>query len=100
MVLIFKSTNLTPASFAVNSTVMAPIQPGDYIECSGIRRDGATICYNIVVPNVQIRTTGVPPYIRMEDAIIGVVDGSSTNDAEFADTRVSSDADYHARVSN
>jgi hypothetical protein len=70
---------------------MAPIQAGDYIECSGIRKNGETICYGIVVPNVQIRTQGVPPYIRMEDAIIGVVDDSNINAVEFADTRVSVD---------
>ncbi|KJX94220.1 hypothetical protein TI39_contig4207g00003 [Zymoseptoria brevis] len=72
---------------APDSTVMAPIQPGDCIECSGVRRNGETICYNVVVPNVQILTTGVPPYIRMEDAIIGVVDDSSINNVEFADSR-------------
>jgi hypothetical protein len=72
---------------------MAPIQQGDYIECSGVRLGGEVFCYNLVVPNVQILTTGVPPYIRMEDGIIGVVDESNIGGVEFADTRVSSKMD-------
>jgi hypothetical protein len=45
------------------------------------------ICYAIVAENIQITTTGVPTYIRMEDAIIGVFDPAIDAIAEFADTR-------------
>lgn len=68
---------------------MAPLLPGDYIEFSGVRTGGEFICYALVAPSVQIRTSGVPVYIRVEDAIIGVVDGQAAGGVEFADTRVS-----------
>lgn len=68
---------------------MAPFKPGDYITYSGIRVGGETICYSITAESVQILTAnGAPAYIRMEDAIIGVVDGQPAANAEFADTRV------------
>ena len=66
---------------------MAPFQVGDYLEFSGINVGGTIVCYAIVAPNVQITTSGAPTYIRVEDAIIGVFDGSAN--AEFGDTRVS-----------
>lgn len=65
---------------------MAPLMPGDYIEFSGIERGSTIICYSLVASNVQILTTGVPAYIRVEDAIIGVYDGNTAS--EFGDTRV------------
>jgi hypothetical protein len=69
---------------------MAPIVPGDYLEYSGIQgSNGEIIVYNMVVSNVQITTTGVPTYIRMEDAIIGVFT-TNTGDQEIAQIRVSS----------
>jgi hypothetical protein len=64
---------------------MAPFLPGDYIEFAGITSDSTLICYSVVAANVQILTTSVPAYIRVEDAIVGVFDGTS---GEFADTRV------------
>lgn len=76
-------------STAPDPLTMAPLRPGDYIEFSGIRVDGEIICYALVAPSVQILTTGVPAYIRVEDAIIGVVDRQPPGGVEFADTRVS-----------
>ncbi|CRK19615.1 hypothetical protein BN1723_011942 [Verticillium longisporum] len=70
---------------APDPLVMAPIVPGDYLEYSGIQVDGEIVVYNMVVSNVQITTTGVPTYIRMEDAIIGVF--SSNGDQETAQIR-------------
>lgn len=64
---------------------MAPFLAGDYIEYSGIKVGGEIICYAIVAPSVQITTSGGPCYIRVEDALIGVFDGTGS---EFADTRV------------
>lgn len=65
---------------------MAPFQVGDYLEYSGVKVASEIICYTIVAPNVQITTSGVPTYIRVEDSIVGVYDGGATS--EFADTRV------------
>ena len=81
-----------PQTFtAPDPTVMAPFKAGDYLTYSGIRVGGETICYSITAESVQILTAdGAPAYIRMEDAIIGVVDGQPAANAEFADTRVSS----------
>lgn len=64
---------------------MAPFAVGDYLEYSGIRVGGEVICFEITAMNVQITTSGVPAYIRVEDAIIGVVDASTNT--EFADSR-------------
>ncbi|KAF4556671.1 Hypothetical protein D9617_1g085500 [Elsinoe fawcettii] len=72
---------------APDSLTMAPLKAGDYIEYSGIRVGGETLVYALVAQNVQILTTGVPPYIRVEEAIIGVVDGQAAANIENADTR-------------
>ncbi|KAG9584520.1 hypothetical protein KCU86_g6183, partial [Aureobasidium melanogenum] len=64
---------------------MAPFQVGDYLEYSGINVGGTIVCYSIVAPNVQITTSGAPTYIRVEDAIIGIFDGTTTS--EFGDSR-------------
>ncbi|TKX27708.1 hypothetical protein C1H76_0135 [Elsinoe australis] len=72
---------------APDSLTMAPLKPGDYIEYSAIRVGGESIVYALVADNVQILTTGVPPYIRVEEAIIGVVDGQAAANIELADTR-------------
>lgn len=66
---------------------MAPFQVGDYLEYSGINIGGTIVCYTIVAPNVQITTSGAPTYIRVEDAIVGIFDGTTTS--EFGDSRVS-----------
>ncbi|KAK3642306.1 hypothetical protein LTR56_010883 [Elasticomyces elasticus] len=72
---------------APDPLVMAPFVAGDYISYSGIDVSGETVVYSIVAESVIITTSGMPPYIRVEDAIIGVVDGQSTNVVEFADSR-------------
>ncbi|KAG9857354.1 hypothetical protein KCU98_g874, partial [Aureobasidium melanogenum] len=64
---------------------MAPFQVGDYLEYSGINIGGTIVCYSIVAPNVQITTSGAPTYIRVEDAIVGIFDGTTTS--EFGDSR-------------
>ncbi|KAB2581281.1 hypothetical protein BFW01_g10731 [Lasiodiplodia theobromae] len=87
------STNPGASTFAaIDPLVMAPFIPGDYVEWSGITVGGIVYAYAIVASNVQITTDGSkgqPVYIRMEDAIIGVVDpttGVAANN-EFGDTR-------------
>ncbi|KAF2218962.1 hypothetical protein BDZ85DRAFT_276587 [Elsinoe ampelina] len=72
---------------APDSLTMAPLKPGDYIEYSGVRINGETLVYALVAQNVQILTTGVPPYIRVEEAIIGIVDTQAAANIENADTR-------------
>jgi hypothetical protein len=70
---------------------MAPFQKGDYIVFSGVRVGDEVLCYSIVAESVQVLTpVGGPAYIRMEDALIGVIDDTPPANTEFADTRVSS----------
>ncbi|KAL2875842.1 hypothetical protein SGCOL_008990 [Colletotrichum sp. CLE4] len=71
---------------APDALVMAPIVAGDFVEYSGVQSGGEIIVYNLVVSNVQITTTGVPTYIRMEDANIGVWTADTVNQ-EIAQTR-------------
>ena len=66
---------------------MAPFVVGDFIEYSGIKVGSEVICYSIVATNIQIITTGVPSYIRMEDVNIGVF--TADPNAELADTKAS-----------
>jgi hypothetical protein len=67
---------------------MAPLVPGDYVEYSGFVGNGEHIVYELVATNIQLTTSGIPTYIRVEDAIIGVYT-SDQNDRETAQTRVS-----------
>lgn len=67
---------------------MAPFLPGDYIEFSGIQAGSEIIAYSIVAASVQITTTGVPAYIRVEDAIIGTFDNQDPANVAPADSRV------------
>ena len=60
---------------------------GDYITFSGISDQGEIIAYSIVADSVQITTTGVPTYIRVEDAIIGTFDTQSPAEVAPADSR-------------
>lgn len=74
---------------AKDPLAMAPFQPGDFVTYAGIK-NGATeyLCYSIVAENVQILTSGdsgEPVYLRVEDALIGVSDGSAS--VEIAETR-------------
>jgi hypothetical protein len=66
---------------------MAPFQPGDYIEYSGILVGGQIICYAITATSVMITTAPgtTPSYLRIEDANIGVFDPSFAS--EFGDTK-------------
>ena len=67
---------------------MAPLLPGDFIVYSGFKaKNGEVIANAIVAENVQITTTGVPTYIRVEEALVGV--WTDDGNAEVAETRVS-----------
>jgi len=70
---------------APDALKMAPFQVGDYLEYSGINVGGMIVCYAIVAPNVQITTSGAPTFIRVEDAIVGIYDGSAGS--EFGNSR-------------
>jgi hypothetical protein len=59
---------------APDATIMTPFLVGDYITFSGINDGTQILAYFIVADSVQITTTGVPTYIRVEDAIIGTFD--------------------------
>ena len=72
---------------APDPLIMAPFLPGDYITFSGISDGGEIIAYSIVADSVQITTTGVPTYIRVEDAIIGTFDTQSPAEVAPADSR-------------
>ncbi|KAK5734173.1 hypothetical protein LTR17_009156 [Elasticomyces elasticus] len=72
---------------APDSLTMAPFLPGDFIEFKGIRSGSEILAISMVATSVQILTTGMPPYIRVEDAIIGVFDGQPLTAVEFAESR-------------
>lgn len=72
---------------APDPLIMAPFMVGDYITFSGISDQGEIIAYSIVADSVQITTTGVPTYIRVEDAIIGTFDTQSPAEVAPADSR-------------
>jgi hypothetical protein len=84
---IYSPLILISISKAPDALKMAPFQVGDYLEYSGINIGGMIVCYTIVAPNVQITTSGAPTFIRVEDAIVGIYDGSAGS--EFGDSRVS-----------
>jgi hypothetical protein len=67
---------------------MAPFMVGDYITFSGVSDGGEILAYSVVAESVQITTTGVPTYIRVEDAIIGTFDTQSPAEVAPADSRV------------
>lgn len=64
---------------------MAPFVAGDFVDYSGIMVDGEIICHTIIA-NLLITSTD-PGYIRMEDALIGIIDNDAN--VEFAQSRVS-----------
>lgn len=75
---------------APDAAVMAPFRVGDYVEFSGVKLpNGEIACYSVVA-NVDIRTASgsKPSYIRMEDALVGVID-TDTN-VEFSQSKVNS----------
>ncbi|TKA66580.1 hypothetical protein B0A49_06047 [Cryomyces minteri] len=88
-------------ALAPNATVTAPFQVGDYLEYSGVTLpNGQIACYSIVA-NVDIRTKSgsVPSYIRMEDALIGVID--TDPNVEFSQSKFigfSSDPDAFVQI--
>lgn len=73
---------------APDATIMAPFLVGDYITFSGINDGNQILAYSIVADSVQITTTGVPTYIRVEDAIIGTFDNQDPAEVAPADSRV------------
>ncbi|KAH8646038.1 hypothetical protein BGZ60DRAFT_424553 [Tricladium varicosporioides] len=83
------TTGNTKVFHPAQPTVMAPFKAGDYVTYSGIRNGGSEIlCYSIIAENIQILTAGDngdPVYLRVEDAIIAVNDGSAN--VEIAETR-------------
>lgn len=72
---------------APDPLIMAPFKVGDYITFSGISDGGEIIAYSVVADSVQITTTGVPTYIRVEDAIIGTFDTQDPAEVAPADSR-------------
>lgn len=83
------SSNRPSNSFtAPNPQVMSPLKVGDYIEFEGIKVGNEIIAYGMVAPSVQILTRDVPPFIRVEDMLIGVWDTQNVGGVEFADSRM------------
>lgn len=76
---------------------MAPFLVGDYITFSGISDGSQILAYSIVADSVQITTTGVPTYIRVEDAIIGTFDNQDPAEVAPADSRVRFLPSFHPR---
>lgn len=74
-------------SFIPNPMLMAPLKVGDYVEFSYIEFSGELLCYALTA-NVGIYTTAgtAPGFIKVEDALIGVIDNNP--DVEFARARV------------
>ncbi|EGO54886.1 hypothetical protein NEUTE1DRAFT_149065 [Neurospora tetrasperma FGSC 2508] len=72
---------------APDPMVMAPFVPGDFVEYAGVWvAGGEMLVYELVATNVQILTpVNFPPFIRMEDVLIGVYSGDVN--AEVAQTR-------------
>jgi hypothetical protein len=64
---------------------MAPFLVGDFITYRGFRLGDEIVCYEIVAWNVQITTSGVPAYIRVEESLVGIY--TSDPNGEVAETR-------------
>jgi len=64
--------------------VMAPFAAGDFVDYSGIMVNNEIICFSIVA-NLLIISSN-PGYIRMEDALIGVIDNDPN--VEFSQSKV------------
>lgn len=67
-----------------NSLVMAPFAVGDFLDYSGIVVNNEVICYSIVANLLVVSSD--PGYIRMEDALIGVIDNDLN--VEFSQSKV------------
>ncbi|KAF2999038.1 hypothetical protein E8E13_008468 [Curvularia kusanoi] len=77
------STNRAPNGDRVytprNTSAMAPFIPGDYVTWSGITNGGEILVYTLTAENVQQKTSadnGDPLYLRVEDVIIAINDGT------------------------
>lgn len=72
---------------APDPMIMVPFVPGDFVEYAGVWvAGGEMLVYELVATNVQILTpASFPPFIRMEDVLIGVYSGDVN--AEVAQTR-------------
>jgi hypothetical protein len=68
--------------------VMVPFKTGDFVTYSGYRTGNEVVAYIVSADNIQVKTPdNTPPYILMEDAIIGVFTANA--DLEEGQTRVS-----------
>lgn len=83
-----QSNRLGNSFTAPDPMTMSPLKEGDYIEFEGIKVGDEIIAYGMVAPSVQILTSGVPPFIRVEDMLIGVWDTQNVGVVEFADSRM------------
>lgn len=83
-----QSNRLGNSFTAPDPMTMSPLKEGDYIEFEGIKVGDEIIAYGMVAPSVQILTSGVPPFIRVEDMLIGVWDTQNAGVVEFADSRM------------
>lgn len=73
---------------APDPLTMVPLKAGDFIEYSGLKDNGEILAHSVNCVNVHVTTKAsdtVPNYIRVEDAIVGVVD--SAGNLENAPTR-------------
>ncbi|KAF3048005.1 hypothetical protein E8E12_005966 [Didymella heteroderae] len=71
-----------------NVTAMAPFIPGDYVTWAGVATGGEIQVYTLTAENVQQKTSGDngdPVYVRVEDVIIAINDG--TPNVEIANNR-------------
>lgn len=67
---------------------MSPFLVGDYLEFSGIKVGNVIVCYSIVANAMIFTPPGLAPgYIRMEDALLGVIDNDPN--VAFAQSKVS-----------
>jgi hypothetical protein len=89
----FSSYRFYDPSFNDNSFVpdplhMAPLKVGDFLEYSYIEFNNELVCFAITA-NIGIYTAAnvKPAFIRVEDALIGVIDTVNV-DVEFARARV------------
>ncbi|KAJ9630726.1 hypothetical protein H2203_001250 [Taxawa tesnikishii (nom. ined.)] len=83
-----RPTNVAnPLNFEVPDPLhMAPLKVGDWVEYSGIKVGNEIIVYELTA-NVGVFTKAgsAPGFLRVEDAIIGIIDNSAT--VEFARCR-------------
>lgn len=83
---VIAGTSKQGTTRAVDPLVMAPLVAGDFVEYSGfVSGNGEHIVYNLIATNIQLTTTGIPAYIRMEAALIGVY--TANGDQEVGQTR-------------